>query len=350
MRYSWNELHRFASQCFQVAGVPPADAEWTAEVLVRADFTGVHTHGLSRLSAYIQGIRRGVIKAAPDTALEKRALSVATLDGDSGLGPVVAKLAMEAAVDLAKETGIGIVTVKRGNHAGPLSAYIDLATQAEMIGWAFSNAQPAIPPWGGRKAFFGTNPIAFGAPTHCHSPVVLDMATSKVARGNIILAAKTGQSIPEDWAIDETGCPTTDAQAALRGAVLPMAGPKGYALALMVEILSGVLSGAEMAPHVGSMYDKEQREPGTGLCCIAINPRSFFDGDEFYRRMDVLVDEIHQVPPADGFSSVRIPGERRVRLEHQGRQEGIALEQSTLDELKKLAEELHIAWRDDLFV
>ncbi|BCJ85600.1 Ldh family oxidoreductase [Effusibacillus dendaii] len=345
MRYHWNELQQLATDCFVAVGVPPEDAAWCSEVLVRADLTGVQTHGLSRLAAYIRAIQRGIINPRPHFTWKKGAAAVSTLDGDSGLGPVLGRAAMLEAIKLADQAGIGMVTVRRGNHAGIMSAYVDLAVQAGMIGWAFSNAQPAISPWGGSKAFFGTNPIAFGSPCQAHTPVIIDLATSKVARGNIILAAKTGDPIPDDWAVDEFGRPTTDAAAALRGAVLPMAGAKGYALALMVEILTGVLAGAQMAPHVGSVYEKESRVPGTGLCFIAINPTPFLGSDDFLSRMDQLVDGIHQVPPADGCSSVRVPGERRIHAERTARQTGVFLEESTLLELNQLALEFGISWR-----
>jgi LDH2 family malate/lactate/ureidoglycolate dehydrogenase len=344
MRYYWDELHRFASDCFVAVGVPQDDAEWCAEVLVRADITGVPTHGLSRLAAYIRAIQRGVINPRPNFSWKQGVLAVAALDGDNGLGPVVARAAMSEAIHLAEHMGIGMVTVRRGNHAGAMSSYIDLAVQAGMIGWGFTNAQPAIPPWGGGKAYFGTNPIAFGAPCKDHNPVVVDLATSKVARGNIILAAKSGKPIPEGWALDEDGRPTTDAASALRGSVLPMAEAKGYALALMVEILSGVLSGAEIGPGVGSIYDAGNREPGTGMCFIAINPDPFL-GEEFLSRMDQLVDEIHRIPPAEGYQSVRVPGERRAQFERAGRKEGILLEESTIEELEKLSLEFDTPWR-----
>lgn len=345
MRHYWDELHRFASDCFLAVGVPKEDAEWSAEVLVRADFTGVPTHGLSRLAAYIRAIQRGVINPRPHFSWKKGALAVAALDGDSGLGPVIGRAAMSEAIQLAEQAGIGMVTVRRGNHAGAMSSYIDLAVQAGMIGWGFTNAQPAIPPWGGRKAFFGTNPIAFGAPSKEHHPVIVDLATSKVARGNIILAAKSGKPIPEGWAFDEDGRPTTNAESALRGSMLPMAEAKGYALALMIEIVSGVLSGAEIGPGVGSIYNDENREPGTGMCFLAVNPKSFLEKEEFLGRMDRLVDEIHHIPPAEGYQSVRVPGERRAQSEKAGRKTGILLEKNTVADLKKLSLEFEIPWR-----
>lgn len=345
MRHYWDELHRFASDCFVAVGVPQDDADWCAEVLVRADFTGVPTHGLSRLAAYIRAIQRGVINPRPKFFWKQGAPAVTALDGDNGLGPVIGRAAILEAIQLAEQAGIGIVTVRRGNHAGTMSSYIDLAVQAGMIGWGFSNAQPAIPPWGGRKAYFGTNPIAFGAPCKEYDPVVLDLATSKVARGNIILAAKSGKPIPEDWVLDEYGRPTTDAASALRGSLLPMAEAKGYALALMVEILSGVLSGAEIGSGVGSIYDPGNREPGTGMCVIAVNPDPFLGSEEFLARMDRLVDEIHRIPPAEGYQSVRLPGERRAQFERDGRKAGILLEESTIEELEKLSLEFDIPWR-----
>jgi LDH2 family malate/lactate/ureidoglycolate dehydrogenase len=248
---------------------------------------------------------------------------------------------MEAAVEMAKSAGVGIVTVFNGNHAGAFSTYSELAVEAGMIGVALCNAQPAIPPWGGRQAFFGTNPIAVAAPCGEH-PVSIDMATSVVARGKIILAAKRGEPIPDGWALNEFGMPTNDATSALRGAVLPMAGPKGYGLALAVEILSGVLSGAKVANRVGSIYDEEPGFPGTGMFIMALNPDYFVGAATFADRIRQLSDDIHAVPPAAGHDRVMLPGERRRATMQVRIKDGIPLSAETVQELVRLARDFGV--------
>lgn len=340
--YSVDDLLRLATACFQAAGVPDTDAKWTAEVLVRADLQGTATHGLSRLHAYVTGIRQGKIKAQPNLQIENTGPVTAVIDGDQGLGPVVAKAAMDFAINQARQAGIGVTSVCNGNHAGAMSTYTELAANEGFIGFALTNAQPAIPPWGGREAYFGTNPIALAAPQKDTGPVSIDLATSITARGNIILAAKRNEPIPEGWALDEAGLPTTDAVAALKGSVLPMAGPKGYSLALMVEILSGILSGGNFGSHVGSIYDEGSDPPGTGMFMMVLNPDFFIGRDSFKARVSQLAEEVTSLPLAVGVDRILLPGERRQELERQRREHGVPLSQQTEIELSQTAKEYGI--------
>lgn len=337
--FTVKDLTELATACFQAVGVPQEDAAWTAEVLVRADLQGTSTHGLSRLAAYVSGIRKGKIKARPNLHVQHTGPVSALVDGDQGLGPVIAKAAMNAAMEQAKLAGVGVVTVQNGNHAGAMSTYTEMAAEVGMIGLALSNAQPAIPPWGGRQAYFGTNPIALAAPRHGDSPISIDLATSVTARGNIIMAAKQGVAIPEGWAIDEAGFPTTDAEKALKGAVLPIAGPKGYSLALLVEILAGVLSGGNFGNHVGSIYDSGNAPPGTGMFMLVLNPDFFVGRDEFAIRASQMSTEVSLLPRAAGHGPIRLPGERRQELETSRRATGVPLSLETVAELRQIAVE-----------
>jgi len=339
--FQTSELQEFAAEILCRVGVPRGDAEWVAEALVSADLQGLDSHGISRLGAYVSGIVRGKVNPNPFIEVRSTGPCTAVVDGDNGLGHVVGRRAMETAVDMAKGAGVGVVTVRNGNHAGAMSTYSEVATDAGMIGVALCNAQPAIPPWGGRKAFFGTNPIAVASPCGEH-PISIDMATSVVARGKIILSAKKGEPIPEGWALDESGNPTTDASAALRGAVLPMAGAKGYGLALAVEILSGVLSGAKVGSQVGSIYDDEPSSPGTGMFMMALNPDYFVGAAAYTERIQALADAIHAVPPAYGHERVLLPGERRRHLRQVREREGIPLSAATVQELEELAKRYQV--------
>ncbi|MCL6600152.1 MAG: Ldh family oxidoreductase [Alicyclobacillus macrosporangiidus] len=340
--YSTAALHRFTRDVFMRAGVPAEDADWTAQALVQADLQGLSSHGVSRLAAYVNGIVRGKVKPVPAIRVTESGPAIAMVDGDDGLGPVVAKVAMEAAMDRAERIGVGVVTVRNGNHIGSLSIYTEMAMARHLIGVALCNGQSAIPPWGGRRPYFGTNPIALAAPHGDGEPVSIDMATSVVARGKIILAAKRGEPIPEGWALDEHGRPTTDPVSALRGAVLPMAGAKGYGLALAVEVLSGVLSGAQFGDRVGSVYDDSPGMPGTGMFFMALNPAFFIGQRVFADRMEALVRDIRAIPPADGFDRVYLPGERRRHTRRMREAEGIPVPPETMREFEQLSQQYNV--------
>lgn len=336
-KYATEDLKKFASDCFVAAGVPAKDADWTADTLVLADLSGKSTHGISRLSAYIGGIDKGKINPRPNISVQITGAATATVDGDDGLGPVVARAAMQTAIERAKEAGVGAVTVRRGNHIGVLARYANMAADEGFIGLVLTNAQPAIPPWGGRRAYFGTNPIAMSA-GRGDEQISVDLATSVTARGNVIMASKDGSEIPEGWAIDEAGEPTTDAAAALKGALLPMAGPKGYSLALLVEILSGVLSGAAIGDEVGSIYDDAPDAPNTGIFVLVLNP-GFFLGESgsFATRLSHMEQAIHANPLAKGVSAVYLPGERQRAEICKREAQGMALPETTKNELQALA-------------
>lgn len=267
-------LQEWIQEMLVRVGVPKADAQIAALVLTDADLTGRHTHGVNRLPLYIHRIQEGLID--PNPQLRWSANSVPTmgvLNGGNGLGPVVAWRATERAIDMAKEHGSAFVGVNNSNHCGAMSVYCTHAAQQGLIMMALTNSPPGIPPWGGRKAYLGTNPIAWGIPRGSDkAPLIVDMATSIVARGNIIEANRVGQPIPMGWAIDASGHPTTNAQEALQGAILPMAGPKGYALALIVEILSGVLTGAGFGPGVQNPYADSSGPSNVGHFFCLIRP------------------------------------------------------------------------------
>ena len=208
---------------------------------------------------------------------------------------------------------------------------------------ATTNTPPGIAPWGGKKAYFGTNPIAFGFPTRSGPPVIVDMSSSVVARGKIILAAKEGTEIPEGWAIDEEGNETTDPASALKGAMLPLGGAKGYALALAVEMMSGVLSGAAFGPHVGNIYADGGSAANVGHNFILLDVSRWMPAEDYYEHVDRLLAEVKAVPPA-GEAEVLYPGERRYRTFLENSERGIVLPAAVREELEILAREFGVAW------
>lgn len=338
-RVSARALEDFARAVLRAAGLPEADAATVAWALIQANLEGVDTHGVSRLAMYARRARAGLANPRPALRWERPAPGIQTLDADNALGPVAAVAAVDAAIGLAREQGIGMVTVAHTNHAAALSAYVERAAAAGCVAMMVCNTPKAMPPWGGREAFLGTNPLAFAAPTSdAMAPVVVDMATTVVARGNIIMAARQGAPIPADWALDAEGRPTTDANAALAGAVLPMAGAKGYALALMIEILAALISGSAWGPHVRSPYEDTDEPTDSGLWVMAFNLAALAPTPHYDQRMSELLDALRASPAAPG-QHVRIPGERRAQIRQERLANGIPLDAATRAELTALAAE-----------
>lgn len=339
--FSVERTFEFIENLLRGAGISSEDAAIVADVLVDTSLEGIDTHGISRLPVYLSRIKNGRINARPVIKVDRVSHSLANVDGDNGLGQLVGVRSMQAAINLARETGLGGVATKHSNHYGASSYYCKMASASGMIGMAFTNTPPGIPPWGGKKAYFGTNPISFAFPGK-DQPVVVDMSSSTVARGNIILAAKEGKPIPEGWAIDGEGHPTTDARAALAGAVLPMAGPKGYAMALAVEIMSGILSGSAFGPGVGWIYDDSLEPVDIGHFFLALDVSRLMSPDIFVNRMQQMISEIKSVPLAESHERILIPGERRTMQAGRRRKEGIPISDQLLAELNNIAGEVGI--------
>jgi len=304
--------------------VPEADAAVVADSLVEAELAGQPTHGLLRLPFLLDRLRAGLINPRPAFRLSGDRAAAVVLDADNGLGPVAGVRAIDLSVERAHLAGIGIVAVRRGNHLGSLGFYLRRATAAGAIGLAFTNTPPAMSPPGGRTPYLGTNPIAAGFPTS-GDPVIVDMATSQVARGHILRAARVGEPIPEGWAVDAEGQPTTDPHAAIAGSLLPLGGTKGFALALLVEVLSGVLSGAAVGPEVVGTFVPAERESNVGHCFVAIDPEALAPG--FATRMDRLAADLRDL-------GGRAPGDRRHAERARRLTEGVELSAELLADLR----------------
>lgn len=229
---------------------------------------------------------------------------------------------MSEAIKRAQTYGIGMVTVDHSNHFGMAATYVLQALEHDMISLVFTNSAKQMPPFGGKETLLGISPFAAGAPSKTELPYILDMAPSVVAKGKIRRAARRGESIPEGWAYDKDGKPTTDANAALDGMMAPIGGPKGSGIAMLMDVMAGVLSGAAFGGEVGDQY-KEARPQNVGHAFIVIKPDVFIGVDAFKQRMDTLVQRVHAVTPADGFKEVLFPGEPEHRLSLQRKREGI---------------------------
>lgn len=338
--YKPEELRSFCLEALCQLGVPKDDASVVADCLIRANLEGTDSHGISRLGIYAKRLQEGRISPAPSVGIT-RSGSVLRVDGDNGLGQVVSHKAVRCAMDLASETGIVGVGVRNSNHFGTASYFCQMACDREMALIATTNSPPGIAPWGGKQAYLGTNPIAFGFPTNDGPPLIVDMSSSVVARGNIILAAREGSPIPAGWAADANGVETTDASEALKGSMLPLGGPKGYALALAVEVMSAVLSGAAFGPSVNNLYEEGQPPANVGHSFIVMNLASWLPLESYHENLDLLLREIKASPKAEGTEEILYPGERRHRSAEK-KSDGIRLTESVTDDLSELGDELGV--------
>jgi LDH2 family malate/lactate/ureidoglycolate dehydrogenase len=341
-RYPRQELQQLAAQLASAAGVPSVDAAMFAEALVDADLHGTATHGLTRLSIYLERMQRGLI--VPDAALSviRRKGGVLALDAGNGLGQVQARKTLDLLMPLAREHGVAAATLRNSQHFGAVSFYCNLAAQQGFILLAMTGCEPAMSPEGGYDAFFGTNPIAASFPTGKGYPVKVDLSTSTVARGNIIAAQKKKAPIPLGWALDPAGQPTTDPSQALLGTVLTMAGHKGYALALMVEMFSSVLSGAAVGPAIGSMYKSLDRKQDVGHFFCLFDIAAFLDPAEFEARADAMIDAIKGSRKREGVEEILVPGERSARNAAKNEAAGVPVSAETLREIQQWCTRLHV--------
>jgi len=343
-RYSPATVEAMVRKIAIASGVSEEDAGLFSSALIAADLQGTKTHGLSRLGIYIRRIQEGVIHPNAPLTTYGETGAVFTFDAGNGLGQVQAQKALDILESRARRFGVAIGTICNSQHFGMLSYYGAKIARQNMILLSSTNCEPAMSPTGGCDPVFGTNPIAASFPTSQDYSINIDLATSTTARGNIIMADKEGKSIPLGWALDPDGNPTTNPKEALQGSVLTMAGHKGYALALMVELLSGVLSGASIAPNVGSMYKDLSQKQNVGHFFCLIDIAAFMPVHVFKSRVALLIANIKNSRKQHGISEINIPGERSYHRMVENRKYGFPISDNTLDEMKKIASEFNIAW------
>ncbi|MEM8851921.1 MAG: Ldh family oxidoreductase [Pseudomonadota bacterium] len=311
-------------------GVREAAARSTAQALVAAEAEGQAGHGFSRLEDYAAQVRSGKVAADALPMVTRPFPASIHVDAGHGFAYPALDAALNAGIPVAQEMGVAIMTVTRSHHCGALSVQVNRVAQAGLIGLMVANAPKAIAPWGGADALFGTNPIAFAVPRAGGDPLIIDLSLSVVARGKVMAAAKADKPIPEGWALDADGNATTDAKAALAGTMLPMGGPKGTALALMVEILSAILTGAQRSSEASSFFAAEGPPPGVGQTLLAIRPGADVD---FAPRLAALLGDIADMPGA------RLPGSRRATALAQADRDGITVPAAFLAVARRLAKD-----------
>ena len=321
------EVQALVSAALQRAGANPAMAEATASALVLAEAQGLGSHGLSRVGQYSTHLRNGRANGAAVPQVLRRKGGALVVDAGEGLAFAACTLAVDEAIAAAREHGIALAGVARSHHCGVVVDHLRAVAAAGMVGLGFANSPAAMPAAGGRHPVFGTNPVAAVFPRRGQDPLMIDLSLSEVARGKVMVAAKKGEAIPLGWALDADGQPTTDAQAALAGSMLPIGAatsPKGAMLALVVELLVTALIGGRYGFEASSFFVDEGNRPGLGQAFIVIDPGALAGSDGFFDRIEVLLAEMLQ---DDG---VRLPGARREALRRRAEAEGLEVTEALL--------------------
>jgi LDH2 family malate/lactate/ureidoglycolate dehydrogenase len=337
-RVEAGDARAFVEAVLVHSGLRPRDASTVATCLVRANLRGVDTHGIARLPNYLDRLQRNLIEPRPLLTPQRVGPSVATLDGQNAFGFVVATRAIDEAIVLARDSGVGIVSARRSTHFGMAATYVLQAIESGFIALVMTNASPGLPPWGSKRALLGTSPIAIGAPVERGSPFVLDMSPTVVARGKIRRAVELDQPIPLGWALDASGKPTTDPEAALDGVLLPIGDHKGSGLAIAMDILGGVISGAAFGGEVGDQYRDFDRPQNVGHFFLVIRPDLSISLAEYYSRMASLMQRIRASERAKGFTEVLVPGELEFRMEQERLVAGIPVSSKLCKQLDDVAD------------
>jgi LDH2 family malate/lactate/ureidoglycolate dehydrogenase len=327
-----DELRARVARVFTKLELSQDDAEVVADHLVEADLRGVHSHGVIRVPTYVQQLRDRKLNPRPNVRIVVDNGAQVTVDGDDAMGQLAAFRANEIAIERGRRHGMAGVALRRSGHAGAMAYYPLRAIRHGLIGFATTNAGINMPPTGGTTKLVGNNPFAMAVPTGRDWPMVLDMATSVVAGGKLDVARSKGESIPLGWARDADGNPTTDPVAARAGSLEPLGGPKGYGMALMLDVLTGVLSGGRFGAGLGA--------PGSAQFFMTIDVERYMPLAEFQERMGQMIDQLHACPRLPGVEKIYVAGEIEWSLQSRRLREGVPLEESVLREIERVEGEV----------
>jgi (2R)-3-sulfolactate dehydrogenase (NADP+) len=324
------ELEALITAALVASRTTAANARSVARALAQAEVDGQKGHGISRVPIYAAQARVGKVDGHATPIVRQTRPGSLMIDVAYGFAFPAIDLAVERLPALAATSGIAAAGLVRSHHFGVVGRHVERLAEAGLVALAFGNTPKAIAPWGGMRALFGTSPLAFAAPQRNAPPVVVDMALSQVARGKILTAGQRGEPIPADWAVDEQGRPTTDAAAALKGALQPIGGAKGAALAMMVEVLAVALTGAHFGFEASSFFDADGPPPGVGQLLVAIDPGAFAGRELFLDRVAALVRML------EGDTGARLPGSRRIGLREKAKRDGVTVDASLLAQVRAL--------------
>jgi LDH2 family malate/lactate/ureidoglycolate dehydrogenase len=337
------DLVRFIAAAYRAVGIAADGAQKAAALMAASDVSGADGHGVFRLPQYVRRIKAGGLNTTPDIRVIRRGKTTALVDGDNGLGSLVVARAVEEAIALARDNGVGWVGVRRGNHAGAAAVYAAMPLAHDMIGLylAVGNANH-LPPWGGIDMLLSTNPIAIAVPALEEPPLVLDMATTVAAYGKVKVAAQQGKTMPEGWMIDREGKPLTDPGRADDGFLLPIGGYKGAALALMFGLLAGTLNGAANGEDVVDFNKDDTTPTNTGQSICVIDIKAFAEPVAFKRQVDAVIRQLHGSALLPGFDRIRLPGEDRATRIADREANGVPIPPELRAALDRMAGELAI--------
>ena len=335
MKIQAGRLREVSVQILKGLNATQDEAELVTDCLVRAEMRGIDTHGVYFLKLLSDRIDAHMIHIPTPLKVIREDNTTAILDGGNGLGQVAAHRAMKMSIQKARDFGMGITLVRNTNHIGILAFYTPMAAEEGMVGIVMSNSAPSMSPWGGAEPFLGTNPISIAIPGGEEGAVVLDMSSSVVARGKIRRAQRMKERIPLGWALDDTGTPTTDPVAALKGSLLPIGGPKGYGLALMIDVLAGLLSGSQYGPEVKTFH-QPLGPTGIGVFTMAIDIERFMPLHQFKDLMTSYAKSIKKTKKAKEVSQIYLPGEIELEKEKKSITEGIELDSTVVKSLNEL--------------
>lgn len=325
-----DELHDLVRRALENAGTSPANAAVVTDALIAAEGDGLRSHGLARVESYAAQARSGKVDGQATPELTQPAAAAIRVDAKSGFAYPAIKMGLDRAAELVREAGVVCVAVGNSHHSGAFGYHAEYMARKGLVALGFSNSPAGIAPWGGKQAIFGTNPVAFGCPRRSGDPLVVDMSLAKVARGKIKMAADKGESIPEGWAVDADGNPTTDAKAAMQGSNTPMGDAKGYALVLVTEILAAIMTGSHFGSEASSFFAGEGPPPHVGQLFLVFDPETF-SGPGFQDRLEVLFQAILDQP------GTRLPGTRRFEVRARLNADGVELDDALLSMLEKAA-------------
>jgi (2R)-3-sulfolactate dehydrogenase (NADP+) len=330
MKKDAQELFRLARTALERAGAHPRMAEAAARHLVQAEEQGLPSHGMSRVPFYCSMLRSGRADGAAHPAIVADRAGACLIDNRDGLPYVSVEWAIGEAIQRARRNGVAFAGIRNSAHVGVLGIHLLPVAEAGLVGLAFTNSPAAIPPWGGKKALFGTNPVAAVFPRRDEKPIVVDLALTTVVRGKIMMAMRKGERIPEGWALDRHGKPTTDPKEAIEhGSLFPIGGAKGAMLALMFELLCASLTGAAIGPEADSFFSEEGNKPRIGQAFIAIDPAALAGMEKFSERTETIVATMLADP------EVRLPGARRFAAQKKS-SSGIEVPDDLLAQIEKL--------------
>ncbi len=345
MRVDVIEVRQLIVEVGERCGLPAQHVPLFAEAILEADLRGIPSHGVFRLPIYARGFQQGLINPAPDLRELGEQPGTRVIDADNGLGLIVGQLAMDRAIELAHDNGIGAVSVCNSNHSGVLAVHVRRAAEQGMIGFFTSNAPALMAPWGGRDALISNSPFAYAFPSSGH-PIIIDMACSAAARGRIRLAAASGSAIPLGWALDADGNATEDASAAMDGLVLPMAEHKGSSIAIAFEVLSTALAGARLSKDVPREFLRDGADTldswGVGHFALALDIGSMRPLRAFASQVDELAEAVRESRPRPEFERVEMPGDPELESSRVLQAAGIPLSAQTWGSLEQLRKELRL--------